>query len=123
MMIMREFVKHIMAIYPGSCRDDVYKMIQIVFRGLRSAISSGETVCIPGLGILFPVYIEQKGKKWKTPQGDIVDLQDKIKVRFRPSKRFEKHLTELFMDGQLVEIKHAEAEETEESLEEQMGSL
>jgi nucleoid DNA-binding protein len=97
-MTNRDFVKHIMKAYPGTVREDIRKMVCIVFQCMRSALVTGESLSIPDLGTFSPEFVEQRGKSWKNPlTGEIQELQDKVRLRFRASKRFEKHLTGIML--------------------------
>lgn len=101
-MTNREFVKSIMELYPGTFRDDVQKMVQIVFNGMRSALAKGESLNIPGLGTFSPEFVDQHGRTWENPAtGEITELEDKFRLRFKASRQFEKTLTERMLEIEL----------------------
>lgn len=109
-MTNQEFVRLIMQQNPGMFRDDVWKIVQLVFEGMRKAISTGESLLIPGLGTIYPEFLEPK--EWKSPfNGEVKYLNKRVRLRFRPSKKMERHLTETLLgvfDG--TETEAAEAE-------------
>lgn len=91
-MTNREFILHITKQHPGMFQEDVGKMIQVVFHGLRTAIANGESLLIPGLGTLYPEFVEPRMKT--LPSGERRLLDEKVRVRFKASRKFERKLTE-----------------------------
>jgi nucleoid DNA-binding protein len=98
-MTNKEFVKHIMAMYPGMLRDDVQKIVHIVFNGMRSALSTGDSLNIPGLGTMSPEFINKTQKIKSGLTGEEHEVGPRVRLRFRSSKKFEQHLTERLMPG------------------------
>lgn len=97
-MTNRDFIKYLMHLHPGMFRDDVQKMVQVVFSGMRSALALGESINIPGLGTISPEFVEQKGTYWVNPAtGEETELQDKFRLRFSGSRKFEQELTNKMM--------------------------
>jgi nucleoid DNA-binding protein len=97
-MTNREFIKHLMKTNPGLFRDDAQRIVQIVFSGMRSVLIHGESLNIPGLGTLSPEYVDQKGTTWTNPAtGEVQKLDDKFRLRFVGSRKFEKALTDKMM--------------------------
>lgn len=111
-MTNKDFVRLIMKQNPGMFRDDVWKIVQLVFDGMREAIGTGESLLIPGLGTIYPEFLD--AKEWKSPfNGEVKTLDKRVRLRFRPSKKMERHLTEKLLgvfDGTEVEEAVSEAE-------------
>jgi nucleoid DNA-binding protein len=90
-----EFVRLMMRQNPGMLRDDAWKITQLVFAGLREAIGTGESLIIPGIGTLYPEFLEERELKSNLPKlkGRTGTVPPCVKLRFRASKKMERHLT------------------------------
>jgi nucleoid DNA-binding protein len=97
-MTNKDFIRIIMRQNPSMFRDDIWKIVQLVFKGMREAIGTGESLLVPGLGTIYPAFVD--AKEWKSPfDGEVKQLGKQVKLRFRPSKQMERHLTEKLLRG------------------------
>jgi hypothetical protein len=76
-MYQAELVEYVIKVFSNLGYDDARNMLQIVFITMRNAFLLGESVNIPGVGKLYPDFCE-----------------DFVKLKFIPSKSFEKELTD-----------------------------
>ena len=97
-MTTNEFVQLILTNNPGMIQDDVRKIVRLVFSSVKEAIRTGESVLIPGVGTLY-LQFKRGRKDWRNPfNGEIGELQSKIKLKFRANKAMQSYLTENMTD-------------------------
>lgn len=113
-MTNKEFVRHIMDMHPGMLRDDVQKIVHIVFKSMRSALSTGDSLNIPGLGTLYPDFVSETRTIKSGLTGEEHEVGPRVRLKFRSSKKFEQHLTQRHMRGNGVN-QHVEAIEEQQA--------
>jgi len=97
-MTNSEFIKLVLSKNPGMFQDDVRKIVKFVFTNIKEAIETGESILIPGVGTIYLQFKEGK-TGWRNPfTGEVKDVEGKVKLRFRPNKRLQDHLTETMRD-------------------------
>ena len=89
-MTYKRFVRQLVK-ETGMLREDIHVALRIVFKGLKNALESGESVPIPMLGTFYPKFTKQR--PWTSPStGETKMLEGRVKLRFKASRRFEKQM-------------------------------
>lgn len=91
-MTYRKFVRHIMK-ETGLLREDAQVALRIVFDAVKQVLLTGESIPIPELGTFYPKF--SKSRPWISPStGESIMLEGRVKLRFKPSRKFEKHMNQ-----------------------------
>jgi nucleoid DNA-binding protein len=96
-MMKAQFIKFMCDRHPGMYKEDVRKIVDVVFEGVKAAIATGDNFYLPGVGIFYPFYKRYEGGKcqWKSPgTGEVYEIKDKVQLKFRASRSFERFLSE-----------------------------
>lgn len=97
-MTTNDFIQLILKNNPGMIQDDVRKIVRLVFRNVKEAIKTGESILIPGVGTIYPQFKEGR-KNWRNPfNGEIGELQSRVRLKFRANRSMQAHLTENMID-------------------------
>ena len=96
-MMKAQFLKFMSLRHPEMYKEDIRKIVDVVFDGIRAAITTGDNFYLPGIGIFYPFYKRYEGGKrqWKSPgTGETYEIKDKVQLKFRASRSFERFLSE-----------------------------
>jgi len=83
---------------PGMIKEDVRKIVRVVFKGTKEVVHRGESLLLPGIGKIYPAFKEGK-ELWRNPYTKKhVVLDRRIVLKFTAYKKFEDHLTSLMAE-------------------------
>ena len=102
-MTYQKFIEHLAGMHPEMFKQDAKKIIQVVFTAIENALLSGDSVTIPGVCTIFPKFLEYPGggKRWTSPyDGKERTIKNKVQLRCRPMRSFERRMTERLIDEQ-----------------------
>ena len=114
-MNYKQFIKRIMD-DTGLLREDAEVAGRLVFGTVRKILLTGDEVSIPVLGTLY-LRTSKPRKEWKNPgTGELQKRKEGVKLKFRPSRKFENLLTNKLLNHHPKSIDDMSDTELEEYL-------
>ena len=99
-MVRSELLQKLCNLYPNLLREDIKKILEIIFHELTQALCRGENIEIRGFGI-FKTTVK-KARIGRNPKNsESVQIPEKRAVKWKMSKTFFNRLNKNFTENKI----------------------
>ena len=99
-MVRSELLQKLCNLYPNLLRNDIKKILEIIFHELTEALCRGENIEIRGFGI-FKTTVK-KARIGRNPKNaELVQIPEKRAIKWKMSKTFFKRLNKNFTENKI----------------------
>ena len=99
-MVRSELLKKLCDNYPNLSRNDIKKILQIIFLEISEALYRGENIEIRGFGI-FKTALRRARTGRNPKNSELVQIPEKKAIRWKMSKTFFNRLNKNFTENKI----------------------